>query len=139
MQPTTNDRRFQLRGLRPAVAIVMASCALGCGGGGNEVLETPAVQHLVVAQQALDKGDNEAAIEALTASIDARPTSWAYLQRAKLLVEKGDDQAGLADCDAGLALSPEDAKDFQWVKNEAKKPKDKRFKGRFAKAPSDSK
>jgi tetratricopeptide (TPR) repeat protein len=93
------------------------------------------VKHFIAAQEALAAGDRAGAMEALTKSIEAKPTGWAYLERAKLYLEQGDDEAAIADCEAGLALDPENI-DLKWLLGEAKKPKAERFKGKNAEPPS---
>ena len=119
--------------------LLVSVCLLGSGcGASNDPTKEPATQHLVAATIALQSGDTAAAKESLTKSIEAEPSAWAYAKRAKLLLEEGDAEAALADCRAGLELSPDNA-DLKWIQGEAKKPPKKRFKGRFAKPPSESK
>lgn len=109
---------------------------------GCETRTTPAnepyVKHFLAAQEALASGDKTAAMEALTKSIEAQPTGWAYIGRAKLYLEQDNDQAAIADCEAGLALDSQNV-DLQWLLGEAKKAKAERFKGKNANPPSASK
>lgn len=116
-----------------ALCLVVAGC-----GRSNDPTNQPATQHFLAAQQALAKGDKQAALQSFTASIDARPSGWAYMGRAKLHLELGDAEAAIADCEAGLGLEPEN-KDLQWLLGEAKKPAEQRFKGKNAKPPSATK
>jgi hypothetical protein len=93
-----------------------------------------ATDHFLAAQDALDKGDKETALRELDASIAADPQVWSYFERARLLADlKKDDQA-MADCQAGLGLDPENVK-LKWLRDELKKPADRRFQGRNAEPP----
>ena len=109
----------------------------GCGGPSGPKLDNSA-ESFVEAQQALAEGDSARAMELLTASIEARPDAWAYFQRAQLYVAEDNDTAARADCKAGLELDPENA-NLVWLSGELKKPTASRFKGKFAKPPSESK
>ena len=126
------SRNVALLGSASALLLMAAGC------GGPDPSQQPSVQSFIEAQQALANGDKAAAMELLTASIEAKPNGWAYLERAKLYLEQGDDASAIADCDAGLAEQPDNA-DLKWLRDEAQKPAAERFKGRFAKPPSDGK
>lgn len=121
-----------------AMLLVLVPLILSGCGGSSDPAKQPATQYLIVATKALHDGDTAAAKEALTNSIEAKPNAWAYSKRAKLLLEEGDAAAALEDTQAGLELAPTDP-DLKWIQGEAKKPADKRFKGRFAKPPSAAK
>jgi hypothetical protein len=108
--------------------------ALGCGGDGESELSDSAA-YLIEARQALGDGNTDAALQALSASIDSEPNVWAYLERAKIHATQGNDQAARADCDAALKLAPQN-RDVAWIESELKKPVGKRFQGQFAIAPS---
>ncbi|MFV2066179.1 MAG: hypothetical protein ACC645_04310 [Pirellulales bacterium] len=116
----------------------IATIAVGSGCGDRGVQLDDWAEHFVAAQQALDKGDNPKALEELSASIASEPNALAYYQRAKLYSESGDDKAALDDCEAGLAQNARD-KNLKWLYDELKKPARKRFKGKFARPPSDFK
>ncbi len=110
---------------------------LGCGGQDNSKTKE-ARSYFVEARRAIGSGDTAKALEALSASIESEPTTWAYLQRAKINAEGGNDQAVSEDCKAVLELDPQN-RDVPWMEGELKKPKDKRFQGRFKEPPSSSK
>lgn len=85
--------------------------------------------------ESLEAGDKDQALESLNASIADEPMTWAYRDRAKILAERGDDKAALADCDAALKLAPDDP-DILWLKGEFAKPAAQRFQGKFNVPPS---
>jgi hypothetical protein len=62
---------------------------------------------------------------------------WALRERAKLHAERGEDQAAREDCEAALAITPDDA-DVLWIKGELAKPAAQRFQG-VAKSPPSNK
>lgn len=115
------------------VALLLSVGITGCNGE-EQAISTPN-QLLIEAQQLAAEGQNEQAIEKLNASIESSPTIWALRARAKLLAERGDDQAALADCEAALQLAPDDA-DAAWIKMELGKPVAQRFQGAFRDPPS---
>jgi hypothetical protein len=115
------------------LALLASFGMTGCSGEKQE-LSTPN-QLLIEAQQLVAEGHNEQAMEKLNASIAGGPTIWALRTRARLLAERGDDQAALADCDAALQLAPDDA-DASWIKKELQKPLAQRFQGAFRDPPS---
>ncbi|MFO0790983.1 MAG: hypothetical protein U0805_16105 [Pirellulales bacterium] len=113
-----------------AAAIMCA--VLGCGSSTSG---TAGYNHLVAAADALAANDKEKAYSELSASIDTSPSVWAYFERARLNVEKGDENAASADCAEGLKLDPK-YRDLLWLSGELKKPAAQRFKGKFAKPPA---
>lgn len=115
---------------------LLAAAAAGCGDPGPQLDD--AAQHFIAAQKALAEGDKTTAMQELDTSIAARPDPWAYYGRAELHADAGDDAAAKADCEAGLKLAPEHA-DLKWLAGELQKPARKRFKGKAAQPPSDSK
>lgn len=117
-------------------AMMVAVLFGGCDAGKSEV--TVSNNYFIEASRAIGAGDTVKAMEALNASLDIKPSVWAYMERAKLNLQNGDQQAALADCQAALAISPED-RDVLWLQAEIKKPASKRFKGRFKTPPSHSK
>jgi len=125
-----------MRLLKIAIGVAILVAGIGCGDRGVQLDDS--AQHFVAAQQALDAGDKVKAIKELTASIQARPDEWAYYQRGKLYSDSGDVKSALADCEAGLALDAEN-ESLQWLRGELKKPPAKRFKGKFATPPIDTK
>ena len=112
----------------------IAAISLG-GCGAQEQVVSDANQKYIEATELLANGQTEAAMQALNSSIEAEPTLWAYRARAKIYAEKGNDQAALDDCAAGLKITPDDP-DLLWIKGEIAKPKDKRFEGQFKAPPS---
>lgn len=104
----------------------------GCGGTPSE--PTRGYNHLVAASEAITAGDKEKAMTELTAVIDSSPNGWAYFERARLHLEQGKEAEATADCQAGLALEPDNSQ-LKWLTAELKKPAAQRFKGRFAKPP----
>lgn len=107
-------------------------------GCGQKTQLDAAGEAFVVAQQALAVGDRERALANLDASIAARPDVWAYVLRARLYAEQGEDVKATEDVEAGLSLDPEQS-DLLWLKKQLKKPKHSRFQGRDAAPPSVSK
>jgi hypothetical protein len=107
------------------------------GCGAKEQVVSDANQKYIEATELLAKGQTEEAMQALNASIEVEPTLWAYRARAKISAEKGNDQAALDDCAAGLKITPDDP-DLLWIKGEIAKPKDTRFQGQFKTPPSDN-
>ncbi|MCC6493568.1 MAG: hypothetical protein IT424_11170 [Pirellulales bacterium] len=95
----------------------------------------PSAQLLLDAKAALASGDNARALEALNASIDAQPTVWALVERARLNAKLGSDQAARDDCRQLRSLDPEN-RDAAWLEGELKKPAADRFEGKFADPPS---
>jgi hypothetical protein len=107
-----------------AFSCVLAAI-LGCGDSSEPNIPDSA-RLLIEAQKSIAAGDNAAALTALQASIDAEPTTWAYLERAKLNGKQGNDQAVEQDCVEILKLDPEN-KDVAWIRTELKKPANARF------------
>ncbi len=110
--------------------------AVGCGETTSKV--PPAMNHIVEARRALAEGDQAKALESLTASIETDANVWAYYERAKIQLDRGDDQAATADCQALLELEPNN-RDGKWLLGEIEKPAEKRFQGAQAQPPSSSK
>ena len=117
------------------VSFLLLSLLVGCGE--KSVLDEAAT-HLVEARSAIANGDSETAVEHLDASIAARPNTWAYYERARLLGEAGEDDEAKADIEAGLELDPEHS-ELLWLQKQLKKPKSARFKGSSGQPPSASK
>jgi hypothetical protein len=103
----------------------LLAAILGCGGSSEPKIPESA-RLLLEAQKSIAAGDNAAALTALQASIDAEPTTWAYLERAKLNGKQGNDQAVEQDCVEILKLDPQH-KDVAWIRAELKKPASARF------------
>jgi tetratricopeptide (TPR) repeat protein len=104
----------------------------GCGGGRPSA--SKAYNHLVAASKALESGDKETAFAELSATIEASPCDWAYFERARINLEKGQEDDAVADCKKGLELNPK-SRDLLWLSAELKKPTAQRFKGKLAKPP----
>jgi hypothetical protein len=105
----------------------------GCGPSAPKISD--ANKYLIEARQAIGDGNTAKALEALNASIDSQPNAWAYMERAKINAQQGNDQAALEDCKEIEKLEPHN-RDIPWLRGELKKPKEKRFKGQFAIPPS---
>jgi tetratricopeptide (TPR) repeat protein len=115
-------------------AMVAALLSSGCGGA-SETPTTEGYDHFVAAATALESGNKETALSELNASIDDNPTAWAYFERARLYLEKGQEQDAVADCQKGLELDPQ-SHQLKWLSAELKKPAPKRFQGRLATPPA---
>lgn len=126
-----------LRHISLVALLCLATISLAGCSDQNVALDE-ADQKLIAADAALADGNDQLAIEELTASIEARPNEWAYYRRAQLYVKTGDHDKALADCEAGLALDAAHA-DLQWLHGELSKPAARRFKGRRAEPPGKSK
>jgi hypothetical protein len=113
-------------------ASVFAIALLGCGE--NKPTLDDSGDYFVQAQTALDAGDTAKAVELLSLSIESKPYPFAYFQRARIYVDQGKDAEALADSEAGLALDSDNA-DLKWLRDELKKPKANRFKGKFKNPP----
>lgn len=120
---------FRYLGARLIAPLVVLAIA-GCGPRAGSDQETSA-KKLEEAKQAIAAGNTVGALPLLQASIEAQPTIWAYLERAKLHAKEGRDQEASADCEAILLIHP-DNQDVKWIKAELKKPADKRFQGSSA-------
>jgi tetratricopeptide (TPR) repeat protein len=106
--------------------------ASGCGGSSTST--SKAHDHFTAAAAAIEAGDKETALTELSATVESSPSSWAYFERARLYLDKGQEQDALADCQKGLELDPQ-YRDLLWLAAELKKPPPQRFKGRLAKPP----
>jgi hypothetical protein len=115
--------------LSAQVAVV---ALLGCGESKPTLDDSS--DYFVQAQSAIAGGDTAKALELLSLSIESKPYHFAYFQRARIYVDQGKDAEALADCEAGLALVPDNA-DLKWLRDELKKPKPKRFQGKFKNPP----
>jgi tetratricopeptide (TPR) repeat protein len=105
----------------------------GCGGSDRSA--SSAYDSFIEAVKAIEAGDKETAFNELSASIEKCPTDWAYFERARIYLDKGQEQEASADCQKGLELNPKYA-NLVWLSGELKKPPAQRFKGRFAKPPA---
>lgn len=103
-------------------------------GCGRKTSTSKAYNHLTAAANALSAGDKETAFAELSASLETSPSAWAYFERARLYLDKGQEQEALADCQKGLELDAQ-YPDLLWLSAELKKPPAQRFKGKFAKPP----
>lgn len=127
---------------KPWAAVMVAAVALshlltaGCNEAKSEVKESNNL--IVEARKAVASGDSAKAIEALEASIEVHPNTWAYYELARLKLDAGDEAAATENVDKALALDPEGV-DLLWLKGEIEKPVEKRFKGRFKDPPSSRK
>jgi tetratricopeptide (TPR) repeat protein len=116
------------------IACLLAACLLlGCGP--KEKPLSSSNQKFLEAKELIAKGQKDEALAALDASIKEQPSLWALRERAKLHAERGEDQAAREDCDAALAITPDDA-DALWIKAELAKPKAQRFQGAAKNPPS---
>lgn len=115
------------------MAFILSAAASGCGSGERPLSDSH--QLFIEASKLITQGQKDAALEKLSQSISAEPSHWAYRERAKLLLEQGKDNEALKDCDAALALVPDDP-DMLWLKGEIAKPTTQRFQGKFKSPPS---
>lgn len=119
-------------------SIILTILVLAAVGCAREPSLDAADKHLIAAKDAIRAGDNVQAMSELNAAIEARPDVWAYLERAKLNVQLGDDDAAKEDIENGLRLDPENA-DLLWLQNQMSKSKSRRFQGADANPPSNDK
>lgn len=120
--------------LTRSVVLSIAITVLLLGCSKKEVLDEAAVS-LIDAREAVESGDAVKALELLDASIALRPSTWAYLERAKIHEQNDDDEASKADIAAGLEMDPEHS-DLLWLQKQLKKSRSSRFKGKSGQAPS---
>jgi hypothetical protein len=117
----------------PVLLVVVAVLAFfGCGSGKPS--GSKGYDHFVAASKALETGDKETAFAELSASIEVCPTDWAYFQRARLNLDKGQENEAVADCNKGLDLNSK-SRELLWLSAELKKPAAQRFKGKLATPP----
>lgn len=108
---------------------------LACGGCGSEEQQLgDATEHYLAAQEALAHDDVDLALSELDASLTLQPDAWAYYQRARLLVDKGQVEKAIADCKAGLQLDEQHV-ELKWLQGELDKPEGRRFQGRNKEPP----
>ena len=115
-------------------AVLFAACLLA-GCGSDEPVLTDSTHKYIEAKALLDKGQQDEALVALNASIEAEPNFWALRDRAKIYADRGEDEAAKKDCEAALAIVPDDA-DVLWIKKELTKPVGQRFQGAAKSPPS---
>ena len=120
--------------VRWSIITLATILVLVTGCGGSDRSGSSAYDSFVEAVKAIEAGDKETAYNELSASIENCPTDWAYFERARIYLEKGQEQEALADCQKGLELNPKYA-NLIWLSGELKKPVAQRFKGRFAQPP----
>jgi tetratricopeptide (TPR) repeat protein len=129
----------QVRATLAFSGMVLAAILASAGCGGSSEVALPEDQNLFVAgQAALDSGDTALAMQKFTEAIESKSSLFAHYNRARLYEQLGEDEKALADCDAALKILPTD-KDALWLQGELNKPKEQRFKGRFANPPSKAK
>jgi hypothetical protein len=109
---------------------------VGCGEEGPKLSDSST--YLIEARRAYADGKLDDAITALNSSIEAGPSEWAHLERARIYAIQGKDAEAQADLTALATLSPEN-RDAPWIQGELKKPVDKRFQGAAATPPSATK
>jgi hypothetical protein len=125
-----------IRSMRlPSYLVTAVGILLVVSGCGVNHSTSGASSHLVAASEAISAGDKDKALTELTASIDSSPSAWAYFQRARIKLEKGQETEAKVDCQKGLEFDPT-YPDLKWLSDELRKPAGKRFKGKFAKEPS---
>ena len=129
------QRRPACRGL-VLVLLALLPVVAGCGDEGPKLSDSST--YLIEARKAYADGNLDAAITALNSSIEAGPTEWAHLERARIYTIQGKDAQAQADLTALATLNPEN-RDAPWIQGELKKPVDKRFKGAAATPPSANK
>ena len=114
---------------------VLIAVCLVAGCGSDAPPASDGAQKYIEAKALLEKGQQDEALAALDASIEAEPNFWALRDRAQLLAELGKDEAAQKDCEAALAIVPEDP-DVLWIKKELAKSVDQRFQGAAKNRPS---
>ncbi len=109
---------------------------LSCAACESDTYDAPAEQEKYFqAQEAIANNNPQKAIRLLTESLEIKPTPYAFRERARLLIDAGQQQQAIADCEAGLELAPGD-KDIQWLLAECRKPAERRFQDRQSVPPS---
>jgi hypothetical protein len=116
------------------VVMLIGSLIAGCDRSKPNVIPPSATAYLD-AQKSFEAGENDRALELVSASLEQEPSSWGHFLRAQIYVKLGDEAKAMADCDAGLQLVPGDAK-LSWLKGELAKPAAARFQGQFKDPPS---
>ncbi len=91
-------------------------------------------QLILEARAALEKGDQQKALDLYSQSLTIQGTPYGYFERGKLHADMGDSAAAQADCNTGLKLQPDFPK-LLWLQAELKKPPASRFKGKSARPP----
>jgi tetratricopeptide (TPR) repeat protein len=119
--------------LRSLLTCCLLFAASGCGPADTEQEE--AKNFFLEARTAKEQGDSAKALAAFTASIESKPNAWAYMERAKLQAEAGQEQQARQDSDAAVKLEP-DNQDALWLQAELNKPAEQRFQGIFKIPPS---
>lgn len=117
--------------------VLSATILLGAGCGSSAPTTISDANKLFLdAQKLAAAGDTDKAVEVYGQSIAARPSAFAYRARAQLLEKLGRDDEALQDCEAAIALSPDEPDPTAlWLKGELQKPKAKRFQGQFQDPP----
>lgn len=121
--PLSRVDRCSVRIRSAAVGCLLLSCT-ACDSDTFD--PTPEQEKYFQAQDAVAEKNPQEAIRLLTESLEIKPTSYAYRERARLLIDAGQQQQAIADCEAGLELAPDD-KDLQWLLGECRKPAEQRF------------
>ena len=121
-----NSRRQRSRLSNHLTWVPLFIALIGCGGSGDLELDS-ASENLLSAQELIEQGDHQAALQKLDESIEATPDAWTYFERAKLHAELGNDEKANSDIAAGLKLDGKNSK-LLWLRQEMKKPKTSRFK-----------
>ncbi|MCA9196379.1 MAG: hypothetical protein KDA87_02535 [Planctomycetales bacterium] len=95
-------------------------------------------EHYLAALDALGKGDTQTAISELSLSIEAEPDVWAYLERARIYSELGEDEKAKQDLVEAKKIDSANTR-IGWIEGELRKAKDARYKGRLANPPQGGK
>jgi Tfp pilus assembly protein PilF len=119
-----------------AVLTLILPCVavLGCDTSKPNPIPVSATTFLD-AQKHFEAGENEKALELVSASLEQEPSSWGHFLRAQIYLKLGDEAKAVADCDAGLQVDPGDAR-LTWLKGELAKPAAARFQGAFKDPPA---
>ena len=105
----------------------------GCGAANSQ--SNQATEHYLAGKEAVERGDQDAALAAFDASLVEQPDPWTYLARAQLFVAMGEVEKAKADCQAGLQLDAEH-RQLRWLLDELDKPAARRFRGGNKEPPS---
>ncbi len=120
------------------VLTAFVSVLLLLSGCGKKPVLDEAATLFVQANEAIEAGETDKAIELLSQSLEERPDPWTYYERGRLYAEVGEDESASADIEAGLALDEEHS-DLLWLQKQLKKPSRSRFKGKSGQPPRASK
>ena len=83
------------------VLTAFVSVLLLLSGCGKKPVLDEAATLFVQANEAIEAGETDKAIELLSQSLEERPDPWTYYERGRLYAEVGEDESASADIEAG--------------------------------------